>query len=186
MTEASQRPKEWIARAAPPPRDVGAALAALSEDDLLRLRAIARLRARSLPAGISWSDLLHEAIVRALTGTRPWPPDVPLLAFLAGVMRSLCDELWRRCRRQDTLLTLESAGPVDDPERVCAAAEALAAIHRLFASDALATKVITGLLGGMTAAEIRRHYGLSTVEYDTARRRIRRTMLRHGLTWSWP
>jgi RNA polymerase sigma-70 factor (ECF subfamily) len=55
-----------------------------------------------------------------------------------------------------------------------------------FASDALATKVITGLLGGMTAAEIRRHYGLSTVEYDTARRRIRRTMLRHGLTWSWP
>ena len=82
---------------------------------------------------------------------------MPLLAFLAGVMRSLCDQLWRRCRRQDTLLTLESAGPVDDPERVCAAAEALAAIHRLFASDALATKVITGLLGGMTAAEVRRH-----------------------------
>jgi hypothetical protein len=59
-------------------------------------------------------------------------------------MRSLCDELWRRCRHQDTLLTLESAGPVYDPERVCAAAEALAAIHRLFASDALARKVITG------------------------------------------
>ncbi|MGA7868531.1 MAG: hypothetical protein WCA23_31940 [Stellaceae bacterium] len=74
---------------------------------------------------------------------------------------------------------------VDDPERVYAAAEALAGIHRLFASDVPATRVITGLLDGMTADEIRRHYGLSAVEYDTARRRIRRTLLRHGLTWSW-
>ena len=123
--------------------------------------------------------------MRALAGTRPWPPGVPLLAFLAGVMRSLCDEQWRRRRRLDTL-PFENAGPVDDPERVYAAAEALAAIHRLFASDAPATRVITGLLEGMTADEIRRHYGLSPVEYDTARRRIRRSLLRHGLTWSWP
>jgi DNA-directed RNA polymerase specialized sigma24 family protein len=186
MTEALQPPKEWIARASPAPRDVGPALAALSEDDLLRLRAIARLRARSLPADISWSDLLHEAVVRALAGTRPWPAGVPLLAFLAGVMRSLCDEQWRRRRRQDALLTRENFGPVDDPERVCAATEALAAIHRIFASDAPATKVITGLQDGMTAQEIRRHYGLSAVEYDTARRRMRRIMLRHGLTRSWP
>jgi RNA polymerase sigma-70 factor (ECF subfamily) len=105
MTETLQPPKEWSAYAAPAPRDVRAALAALSEDDLLRLRAIARLRARSLPGDISWSDLLHEAVVRTLAGTRPWPLDVPLLAFLAGIMRSLCDEQWRRRRRQDALLT---------------------------------------------------------------------------------
>lgn len=192
MAKDLQQPKKLIACAPPapaPPRDIGAALAALSEDDLLRLRAIARLRARSLPGGISWSDLLHEAVVRALAGTRPWPPGVPLLAFLAGVMRSLCDEQWRRRRRRDTLPTLEGvegAGPVYDPERVYAAAEALAAIHRLFASDVPATRVITGLLDGMTPDEIRRRWGLSAVEYDTARRRIRRTLLRHGLTWSWP
>jgi DNA-directed RNA polymerase specialized sigma24 family protein len=89
----------------PPRRDVGAALAALSQEDLLRLRAIARLRARSLPGGMSWSDLLHEAVLRALTGARPWPPGVPLLAFLAGIMRSLCDEQWRRYRRQNYLPT---------------------------------------------------------------------------------
>ena len=187
MGKGSQPPKELIACPTPPqPRDIGAALAALSENDLLRLRAIARLRARSLPGGISWSDLLHEAVVRALAGTRPWPHGVPLLAFLAGVMRSLCDEQWRRRCRQDTLPTLEGAGPVHDPERVYAAAEAIAAIQRLFASDVLATRVITGLLDCMTPDEIRRSYGLSGVEYDTARRRIRRTLLRHGLTWSWP
>jgi len=165
---------------------VGAALAALSEEDLLRLRAIARLRARSLPSDMSWSDLLHEAVLRALTGARPWPPGVPLLAFLAGVMRSLCDEQWRRHRRQDHLPAPHDSGGAHDPERTCAAAEALAAIQRLFASDEAALKVITGLISGMGAEDIRRHYNLTAVKYDTTRRRIRRTLLRHGLVWSWP
>jgi DNA-directed RNA polymerase specialized sigma24 family protein len=186
MADTSQLVKEWGRPAGPPQRDVGAALAALSEDDLLRLRAIARLRARSLPDGMSWSDLLHEAMLRALTGARPWPPGVSLLAFLAGVMRSLCDEHWRRHRRRDRLPIPHDSGGADDPERACAAAEALAAIQRLFASDEAALKVINGLISGMAAEDIRRHYGLTAVEYDTTRRRIRRTLLRHGLAWSWP
>ena len=186
MAGTSQQIKEWSRHPVPPQRDVGAALTALSAEDLVRLRAIARLRARSLPGDMSWSDLLHEAVLRALTGARPWPPGVPLLAFLAGVMRSLCDEQWRRHRRQHDLLGRHDSGGADDPERACAAAEALAAIQRLFASDEAALKMITGLISGMAAEEIRHHYGLTTVKYDTTRRRIRRTMLRHGLAWSWP
>jgi DNA-directed RNA polymerase specialized sigma24 family protein len=186
MADTSQQGREWGRPVVLPQRDVGAALAAMSEEDLLRLRAIARLRARSLSDGMSWSDLLNEAVLRALTGARPWPPGVPLLAFLAGVMRSLCDEQWRRHRRQDHLPALHDSGAAGDPERACAAAEALAAIQRLFASDEAALKVITGLISGMAAEDIRRHYGLTAVEYDTTRRRIRRTMLRHGLIWSWP
>src|SRR6516162_10310879 len=136
MAATPQQVKKWDWPAGPPERDVGAALAALSQEDLWRLRAIARLRARSLPPGtMSWSDLLHEAVLRALTGARPWPPAVPLLAFLAGVMRSLCDEQWRRHRRQNHLPIPHSGGGADDPERACAAAEMLAAIQRLFASD---------------------------------------------------
>ena len=186
MADASQQVKEWGRYAVPPGRDVGAALAALSEEDLLRLRAIARLRARSLPDGMSWSDLLHEAVLRALTGARPWPPSVSLLAFLAGIMRSLCDEQWRHHRRQGDLPTLHDGGRADDPERAYAAAEALAAIQRLFASDAPALKVITGLISGMAADDIRRQHDMTAVQYDTTRRRIRRTILRHGLAWSWP
>jgi RNA polymerase sigma-70 factor (ECF subfamily) len=186
MNRTSQQSTVWQPHTVTAAQDVRAALAAMPADDLLRLRAIARLRARSLPAGMSWSDLLHEAVLRALAGSRPWPLGVPLLAFLAGVMRSLCDEQWRRHRLQQALPALESTGTADDPERALAAREAIAALHRLFASDAVATEVITGLLSGMTPEAIRRHYGLSGVEYDTARRRMRRTMLRHGLTWSWP
>ena len=88
MADTSQQVKVGGRYGVPPQRDVGAALAALSEEDLLRLRAIARLRAPSLPDDMSWSDLLHEAVLRALMGARPWPPGVSLLAFLAGVMRS--------------------------------------------------------------------------------------------------
>ena len=187
MAATPQQVKEWSRPAAPTRRDVGAALAALSEEDLLRLRAIARLRARSLPpVAMSWCDLLHEAVLRALTGARPWSPEVPLFAFLAGVMRSICDEQWRRYRRQDHLPTPHGSGGADDPERAYAAAQALAAIQRLFASDDAALKVIKGLISGMAAEDIRRHYDLTAVKYDTTRRRIRRTMLRHGLAWSWP
>jgi len=118
MAGTSQQVKEWGRPAGPLQRDVGAALSALSEEDLLRLRAIARLRARSLPDGMSWSDLLHEAVLRALTGARPWPPGVPLLAFLAGVMRSLCDEQWRRHRRQDHLPAPHGSGGADAKARL--------------------------------------------------------------------
>src|ERR1700719_1304433 len=145
MAGTSQQVKEWGRPAGPLQRDVGAALSALSEEDLLRLRAIARLRARSLPGGMSWSDLLHEAVLRALAGTRPWPPGVPLVAFLAGVMRSLCDEQWRRHRLQKSLSTLDIADGAHDPERVYAAAEALSSLYRLFAADAEVMTVITGL-----------------------------------------
>ena len=51
MTQGSQRLQELASRADPAPRDVGAALAALPDAELLRLQAIARLRARSLPGG---------------------------------------------------------------------------------------------------------------------------------------
>jgi DNA-directed RNA polymerase specialized sigma24 family protein len=195
MAPSTQRWKEWGGDAAAlPPRDVGAALKALSDDDLLRLRVLARHRARGLPGGVAWSDLLHEAVVRALEGTRRWPPGVPLLAFLAGIMRSLGDEQWRRRRREGTLPQLEDktaatlihTAPEVDPERVYAASEALAAVDRLFASDTAAMKVIAGLTNGLEAEEIQGHYDLSAVEYDTARRRMRRTLLRHGLAWAWP
>jgi hypothetical protein len=53
MADTTQQVKEWGRRPAPSSQDVGAALATLSEEDLLRLRAIARLRARSLPGGIA-------------------------------------------------------------------------------------------------------------------------------------
>ena len=66
------------------PRDVGAALSALSADDLLRLRAIARLRARALPGGVAWSDLLHEAGAARLGGLTPLAAGRAVAGFPGG------------------------------------------------------------------------------------------------------
>lgn len=68
-----------------------------------------------------------------------------------------------------------------DPEQAYAAGQALAAIDRLFADDPTALKIIAGLADGLTAAEIQRHYGISALECDTGRRRMRRALLRCGL-----
>ena len=169
---------------------VSRALAALSEAELLRLQALARLRGRGLPPGVGWADLLHEALARALDGSRQWPSGVPLLAFLAGVMRSVCNEIWRRRRREGDLVSLDDAGqaecpqpacPAPDQERVIAACEAIAAIYRLFSSDGIALRIISGLEGGLSAEDIRIAHRLSALEYDSARRRMRRALHRVGL-----
>ncbi|HET6233540.1 MAG TPA: hypothetical protein VFE41_01035 [Acetobacteraceae bacterium] len=170
---------------------VSRTLAALSAIDLLRLRALARLRARGLPHGLDWSDLLNEALARALDGSRQWPQGVPFLAFLAGVMRSICDDVWRRRRREAELIAFgtnaEADGrdvpcPAADQERVLAACEAVAAIYRLFAGDLVALRIISGLANGQSAEDIRLLHGLSLVEYNSARRRMRRALLRAELS----
>ena len=166
--------------------DVAGALRALSDTDLVRLKSLARLWSRGLPGGLGWADLLNEAVVRSLDGSRRWPPDVPLLAFLSGVMRSIRDEHWRRARRDNALLVAapDAQGSViapDNPERVLAAAQALAAINGLFADDPAALKILAGLAEGMTATDIRLHYDMSERDYDSNRKRMRRALLRRGL-----
>ncbi len=170
---------------------VSQALANLSDADLLRLQALARLRARSLPPGVNGSDLLHEAIVRALDGSRQWPAGVPFVAFLSGVMRSVCDAMRRRRGREaamflpaDEATRPEAACVAPDQERILAAAEAIAAIYRLFAGDKIVLHIIAGLAEGMSADEIRAMHDFSPVAYDSARRRMRRALLRVGLSWS--
>ena len=192
FTERSARIVETVDRTAV---HAARAIRALSDTDLIRLKALARLWSRGLPGGLGWADILNEAIVRVLDGSRPWPRKVPLLAFLSGVMRSICDDLWRRARRE--LLARngdgcapgapsEEAAATPDPERTLAAAQALAEVNRLFASDPSALKVIAGLAEGFTAGEICRTYAMTELEYDTTRKRMRRKLLRQDLVWSRP
>ena len=109
-------------------------------------------------------------------------------------MRSICDDQWRRSRRElevlvrgEDLVDLCASGDEvksPSPERVVAAAQSLAAIDRLFASDPLALKIIAGLAEGLTPTEICKLHGMSERQYDTTRKRMRRALLRCGLEWS--
>ena len=195
MEECTERSGRLIVAVDNSADDVALAIHSLSDADLVRLKALAQLWVRGLPRGFSWSDVLHEAIARALDGSRKWPRGIPILAFLSGVMRSICEDQWRRERLEHEVLAREvdsadlcgigdTAGSATDPERAVGAAQSLAAINRLFAADPDALKIIAGLSDGLTAAEICRVYGMSEREYDTTRKRMRRALLRCRLDWS--
>jgi DNA-directed RNA polymerase specialized sigma24 family protein len=177
------------------PAETALALKIVSKSDLLRLKTIARIHARGLLADAGWADLLQEAFARVLDGSRQQPEGVSLVAFLAGVMRSLKSEHWRRALRESRYAQkfgipqtvgepddLELGDPTPDPERLMGALQELAAIDRLFASDRVVLQIINGLAEGLTAEEIRTAMGISKTDYDSARKRMRRTLLREGLT----
>jgi DNA-directed RNA polymerase specialized sigma24 family protein len=158
--------------------DIAAAIRGLADTDLTRLRALGRLRARTLP-GIDWSDLLHEAIVRALDGSRRWTPSIPLVAFLAGIMRSIGDDHRRRLAQERTWLSgAENNVIAGDLEEGIIAGQSLNAIFELFAADATIMRIIEGLAYGRSAREIRAQFQMSETEYDSGRKRLRRALLR--------
>jgi RNA polymerase sigma-70 factor (ECF subfamily) len=155
------------------------ALKLVTESDLLRLKSIARVHARGLPPDVSWDDLLQEAFARVMSGSRKKPPGVCMVAFLSGVMRSLRTEHWRRVQLE---LQVEPRDAAPDPERALMAWQEMQRIGRLFADDPVALQIIMGLAEGLSPEEIRNMSGIARTEYDSARRRMRRALLREGLT----
>jgi DNA-directed RNA polymerase specialized sigma24 family protein len=171
------------------------ALGMASEVELLRLKTIARVYARGLPPDVAWDDLLQEALTRVISGARQRPEDVTLVAFVAGIMRSLKAEHWRRVRKRsrgrealriermsEGSRDVELRDPTPGPERSLCAQQELTAIQRIFAGDLVALEIIAGLGQGLSAEQIRAATGVSKTDYDSARRRMRRTLLREGLT----
>lgn len=168
------------------PLEQAVAARLVGDMNLLRLKVSARILARGLEPDIYWWDLLQEAFARVLNGTRHCPPDVPFEVFMTGVMRSIRAE-YRRRKGQLHLALLRSGeaameATAPDPERSLLAQEELEAIGALFADDPIVTHIITGLGDGLSAEEIRTRYGLSNTEYDSARKRMRRALLRDGMS----
>jgi DNA-directed RNA polymerase specialized sigma24 family protein len=175
------------------PAHTAVTLGLVTKMDLLRLKALARLYARGLPPDVDWEDLLQEALTRVLVGTRAVPADVKPVAFIAGVMRSLRSEHRRRFQRSRRHTGPDHPEPhaasrdvdVRDetalPERILNARQELAQIQRLFADDPVVLGIIDGLAAGLEPEQIRSQFNLTSTAYDTARRRMRRALLREGL-----
>jgi DNA-directed RNA polymerase specialized sigma24 family protein len=176
------------------PAQAAVALKLVSEMDFLRLKAVARLYARGLPPDVDWDDLLQEAFTRVLVGTRIKPDGLEMVPFIAGIIRSLRSEHIRRAAGAGSAaaMSIDAASkpghdlvlpdPAADLERALVAEQELDRIGRLFADDPLALAIIKGLGDGLTAEQIRAAGAISKVDYDSARKRMRRCLLREGLT----
>jgi DNA-directed RNA polymerase specialized sigma24 family protein len=147
--------------------EIASALKALNDADKTALMKIARIYAARTSYGAE--DMLQEAMCRVLSGTRIWPLHVPLIAFLAGVMRSVAWE-WRQ----------ETAGEaVDAVDSKSGEAQAIATIDigriiALFDDDAIAQKIVIGMLQGARGQELQELCGLGKTEYESKRTKIRR------------
>ena len=160
---------------------VAGALAALTSAELLRLKRLAQLRARLLPA-FEWEELLNEALLRALDGSRRWPEGVPLLAFIAGIMRSLVDGRVEERRRQaERALVVCETPVVTAPDARLHARQCLDAIVQFFAGDPDVLSLIAGLMRQYLEGAGEPTPQLSRKRRDAARKRLARAILRGQL-----
>ena len=160
---------------------VARALAALTPSELVRLKRLAQLRARLLP-GLEWEELLNEALLRALDGSRRWPESVPLLAFIAGVMRSLVDGRAEERRRQaERALAVCETPAVTAPDARLHARQCLDAIVQFFAGDPDVLALIAGLMRQYLEGAAEPAPQLSRKRRDAARKRLARAILRGQL-----
>lgn len=158
--------------------EVRRALNRLGEADVLRLHAIARTWGRKLRAGQE-EDLLNEAIHRALDGRRRWPADLMAVAFLAGTMRSVASEWAHRDARELATGDDDASGHAVAPtqELRLELERAHARLVEALTGDKACLGILALRMAGTEAAEIRMLLGLGLQDYDTARRRLNRTIV---------
>ena len=192
---------KWMGRTTvnpPPPRgdflsadEFIGALNTLAPDEKLALDAIEGIRRRGTAFGEG--ELIHEAVCRALMGSRTCPRNVPLMAFLAETMRSIAGHDRKQRRRlcpigEPGQPGEDGDGPRGEPAAATPSpeedllrkeeAEAVQAIFGDFDDDEEAQLVLIGWQDDLRGAELREATGLNQTQLDYAIRRIRTRMRR--------
>jgi RNA polymerase sigma-70 factor (ECF subfamily) len=168
--------------------DVASAIGALTPPQLIRLRQLADVYARA--HGVEPEDLLQEAYIRALDGSRQCPVDVEILPFLAATMKSIADgELKKRQRRpplvpvpndgeqESPILKVPDSNP--NPEKALETKQQTDRLLLLFDDDVDAQMIVYGMIDGIKGAELRALTSLDDTAFASKRRLIYRRILRH-------
>ncbi len=161
------------------------AVLALGKIDLIRLRRAGRLYAIGLECELD--DLLGDAIMLALSGSRNCPRDMALVPFLVGIMRSRASALRKSAQRKGisvpidderygdaAVVPLVETTPHDLLDRSDDYAAKTSALEALFADDPQALEVLRADLREADKAEIMAMLSIDAVQYATIRRRMRR------------
>jgi hypothetical protein len=134
------------------------------------------------------ADLRHEAVRRAIDGSRKCPRRLPIVVFLIGVMRSIaCADrrALQRARRAtipsdapDCQTILDGIDPRISPEEQMLRNEEMiemkARVFALFEGDAVARDLVEGRFIGMEGKELQELVGLSDKDFATKSRFVRR------------
>jgi DNA-directed RNA polymerase specialized sigma24 family protein len=170
--------------------EVKDAVQALQDQELVRLRSIARALARFSP--IAADDLLQEAFCRALDRSRRWPIDVDAVPFLAGIMRSISSDAAKAAHRrpEQSLEVMAESGrdwpaevptaeqvlinAEEDEARIVRAGAAKRTVVDLFGDDLAAQIIVEGMMEGLDGEDLRVLTGLDKTAFASKRRLVRR------------
>jgi hypothetical protein len=134
------------------------------------------------------ADLRHEALRRAIAGSRKCPRNVRIITFLIGAMRSIAHADQKAFARgpqvslegddANCYTILDAADPRINPEQQIVQLEEISEIKNrviaLFEDDIVAQTLVEGQLDGMEGKELRELVGLNENEFATKRRFVRR------------
>ena len=179
--------------------EVDAAIAALTETELVRLQRFAVARIARIGMGADGHDhreLLSEAYRRVLD-SRAWNKDVAFVDHLFGTIRSISSHWAGEFKRElaagrnlisgngdtrtDATTAATAPSPAPDAERTLIARDLLEYVEQLFASDPLARDIIAGWEAELDGPAIREIVGVEQHVFDAKVRAIRRRLIDEGL-----
>jgi RNA polymerase sigma-70 factor (ECF subfamily) len=167
--------------------EVESAILAFTPDEVLRLRDVSWLYAPQCK--LEADDLLQEAIVRALEGSRKCPVNISVVKFLAEAIRSIAHGESEKTENQVVPISLLSADDHESkslirPDRSPSIEEnvineeSAAILHdsifALFKEGTPERDMVEGIMEGLSAEELRELLDLDKTAYNSMRRLIRR------------
>jgi hypothetical protein len=165
--------------------EITASIRNLSDVEQLRFKRASQYLGRA--GARQPADLRHEAIRRAIAGSRKCPRSLPVVAFLIGTMRSIANadrKAIKRTLNSSNLTESSSATILDAVDQRISPEEAMlrdneinemkASVLILFEDDAIARDIVEGKFAGMEGKDIQELVGLSAKELATKNRLIRR------------
>lgn len=148
-----------------------------------RFRMLAWARAFVVGSEIDPRDLVEDAILAALSGDRKCRRDLSIMVFFKSTLRSLANgefrSAWRRHREilsadDETVFLSFEPRAADDPSHQALVGDACARLLAACAQNEDAYNVLMCRGAGYSPEETQRETGLSTIEYASALRYIRR------------
>jgi hypothetical protein len=168
---------------------------AMTREDKIKLDIYAaqqaRMRQRYAP-GISGSELVNEAALRAFERNREWRlRKVSFLQFMFGIVRSIGGDLKRTNEGKLAAASMTEGDfeqadgmhgsqlpldhrhmGLDTPEAIAIAKEQLAAFQSDFEDDEDAWYVLECRIEGLSGPETQNRLGIASKDFDAARKRI--------------
>ena len=174
--------------------ELRSALEGLHSIDLIRLKKKANVLAPG--TGMEPNDLLQEAVKRSLeeSSGRNCPDNVKPAIFLGNVMKSIASHAREKRKREPPINS--SKDDEDDPTanvpdlrpspeevviRRLDCAKARTRIEAMFNEDRKAQAIVIGIMEDWSPHEIREMETMSKKEYEAARKRVQRKLLREAL-----